>query len=293
MDEYRRDGLIFDVEDDGPRDAEAVVLLHGFPQDSRCWSAVSARLTAAGYRTLAPDQRGYSPRAAPRSRSAYGSRDLGADVLALVDAAAAPGVHLVGHDWGGGLAWGLAARYPERFASLTVLSTPHPAAMAWALRHSGQGLRSWYMLAMQVPWLPEQVLARLLGPGLRATLPAAAAEHYARRFADPAALIGPVNWYRGIFAGTHRRRASRGGSGRARRGPHPRGGIEVPTTYVWGRRDPFLGRAAALRTADHVVADYRFVDLDADHWLPEKRPAEVADAILDRVRGAAAGSTGA
>ncbi|GAB3072690.1 alpha/beta fold hydrolase [Pedococcus soli] len=278
MEQLRRDGLVFDVTETGPSDGEVVVLLHGWPQDRSAWHAVADRLATAGLRVLAPDQRGYSPGARPRAVAAYRMSQLVADVLALVDASGADRVHLVGHDWGGAVAWAFAERHPERLTGLTVVSTPHHRAMAWALRHGGQARKSWYMLAFQLPLLPEAVLRRRLPDVLRRSgLPAEHVTRYVARFREPGAARGGLAWYRALRprpAALARRRPSR---------PAP-GPIQVPTTYLWGRRDPALGRAAAERTALWVGADYRFVELEAGHWLPETHPGDVAAAVLDRVR---------
>ncbi len=162
LDGFTRDGLHFTVDDDGPRDGDVVVLLHGFPTDRTSWRHVAPLLHAAGLRTLAPDQRGYAEGARPPGRTAYRLEELVADVLALLDAAGVERAHVVGHDWGGALAWLLAGNHPDRVASLTVLSTPHPAALSRALKSDGEQRRkSWYILAFQVPWLPERLLARL------------------------------------------------------------------------------------------------------------------------------------
>ncbi len=248
-----------------------VLLLHGYPQDSSCWSDVTPRLNAAGLRTLAPDQRGYSPLARPRRVSAYRPGELIADALAVLDAAGVHIAHVVGHDWGGAVAWGLAMVAPERVATLTVLSTPHPAAMSWAMTHSTQGLHSWYMLFFQLPWLPERASAPRMEQMLRQSgLPAAAAQRYAQRFSSPESLTGPLNWYRAMRW-----------RGLVREAADPV--VGVPATYLWGRRDPFLARAAALRTARHVTGPYRFVELDAGHWLPETQAERVAEEILTGV----------
>lgn len=277
IDVVQRDGLALDVRDEGPRGGDVVVLLHGFPQDSTCWAEVAPTLHRAGLRTLAPDQRGYSPAASPTDVSSYRVSTLAADVVAVLDAAGVGTAHVVGHDWGGAVAWYLATHHADRVRSLTVLSTPHPAALAHAMTRSLQGLRSWYTLAVQLPVLPELVLSRTLAPALRASgLPAHLAQRYGRRFASPSALHGPLAWYRAAGRRPPWEVLDAIGAGS--------GDVAVPTTYVWGRHDPALGRAAAQSTADHVTGDYLFVELDAGHWLPELNPDEVAGLILDRVR---------
>lgn len=270
---FSRSGLTFDVTDAGPLDGEPVVLLHGFPADRTCWHRVESLLHSAGLRTLAPDQRGYSPGARPAGRTAYRLEELARDVLALADAAGYDKVHLVGHDWGGAVAWLVAGNWPERVASLTVLSTPHPGALSRALRTVDQLRRSWYMAAFQLPFLPERVLAARFRAALGGSgLPADDLERYAVRFRSAEALAGPIGWYRAMPLS--RLRAHR---------------VRVPTTYVWGAKDFALGRHAAELTAEHVVGPYEFVELAAGHWLPETRPDECAAAIVART---GAGNTG-
>jgi pimeloyl-ACP methyl ester carboxylesterase len=287
-----REGLVLDVRDEGPLDGEVVVLLHGFPQDASAWDLVVPHLHAAGLRTLAPDQRGYSPGARPAGREAYRLREAVADTIALLDAAGAERVHLVGHDWGGGVVWAATGRHPERFSSAVVVSTPHPAAMGYAMTHGLQALRSWYIGLFQLPVVPELVVPPALGPALRASgLPADRAEHYVRRMHEPGALRAALGWYRafgmGIARLLPRKLDPRALLPRGVEPPSPTGPErarwEGPTTYVWGRHDVALGRAAAENTGRFVRGDYRFVELDGGHWLPETRPVAVADAILQRV----------
>ncbi|WP_069386584.1 alpha/beta fold hydrolase [Cellulosimicrobium cellulans] len=263
----RRGSLTFDVHDDGPPDGEPVVLLHGFPEDSTSWSRVAPLLHDAGLRTVALDQRGYSPGARPRPRAAYRPEFLVQDVLALVDRTGP--AHVVGHDWGGNVAWGLAAWAPAQVRSLTVLSTPHPGALSRSLVRSAQALRSLYAGFFQLPALPEAALARSLPSVLRRSgLPADDADRYAARMREPDALRAALNWYRALpLART------------------PVADVAVPTTYVWGNGDQALGRRAAEDTERFVRAPYRFVELDAGHWLPETTPDEVAEAVVHRVAG--------
>jgi pimeloyl-ACP methyl ester carboxylesterase len=119
-------GLVFDLLAAGDPAGEPVLLLHGFPQTAACWTELAEALADAGYRVLAPDQRGYSPGARPAAVRDYRMPELVADVLAVADRAGARRFHVVGHDWGGAVAWHLAARHPERVATLTAVSTPHP-----------------------------------------------------------------------------------------------------------------------------------------------------------------------
>lgn len=265
-----RGPLAFDVHEDGPPGGEPVLLLHGFPEDSTSWDRVLPHLHAAGLRTIALDQRGYSPGARPRSRAAYRVEHLVADALAVLRATGP--AHVVGHDWGGNVAWALAAWTPERVRTLTVLSTPHLRAIARAVLRSDQALRSLYVGFFQLPALPEAVLRRSLPRVLERTgLPATDAARYAARMAEPGALEAALGWYRALPL--------------ARR---PVGRITVPTTYVWGARDVALGRRAAEGTAADVAGPYRFVELDAGHWLPETAPADVAAAVVAAVSPARA-----
>jgi pimeloyl-ACP methyl ester carboxylesterase len=269
---YEHDGLRFDVRDHGPEDGRVVVALHGFPQTSASWEPVAGRLAAAGCRVLAPDQRGYSPGARPRAVSAYALPALVGDVLALADAAGAERFDLLGHDWGGAVAWAVAAAHPDRVRTLTVASTPHPAAMVAALPH-GQALRSWYMAAFQLPGLPERLLGGARsGRRLLAAMGTPHPDAVQAFLSDHDAARGALAWYRAAFR-----------SG-LRRGGEPVGVVRVPTTYVWSDEDPALGRWAAERTGDQVDADYRFVVLGgASHWIPDERPAELADLVLERL----------
>ncbi|MCU0266924.1 MAG: alpha/beta hydrolase [Actinomycetia bacterium] len=272
MRHYRRAGLTFDVHDAGPADGDPVVLLHGFPQGASCWRDVVPALHAAGFRTLAPDQRGYSPRARPGATSAYRWRELVDDVLALLDAAEAPRAHVVGHDWGGGVAWVLGATAPDRVRTLAVVSTPHPAAMRGSLLH-GQLLRSWYMGLFQVPWLAERLLAPdgRFWSAVRDDLPDDFAAGYAERMRDRAARTAALAWYRAIPAEVTRPSVAVGP-------------VDVPTLYVWGDRDPALGAAAARATRECVRGPYRFEVLaGAGHWIPETRGPELAVLLLEHL----------
>jgi pimeloyl-ACP methyl ester carboxylesterase len=182
---FARDDLRFEVSDTGPLDAaDVVVCLHGFPQDRTTFDEVAARLAAAGLRVLVPNLRGYSPQARPGGRPAYALELLADDVVTLLNAAGVDRAHAVGHDWGGAVAWFVGSRRARRAASLTVLSTAHPAAMRSQLWRGGQALRSWYVAAFQLPWLPEAGLTAAHGRLLKARVGAACQPSRLLRAAD-------------------------------------------------------------------------------------------------------------
>ncbi|MFD1373396.1 alpha/beta fold hydrolase [Actinoplanes sichuanensis] len=280
MESFSRNGMRFDVSDEGPVGAETVVLLHGFPQSARSWIGVSRPLLAAGYRVIAPDQRGYSPQARPRSRRAYRLDELVADVVALIDAAGAERVHLVGHDWGGGVAWMFAAMRPDRLHTLTAVSAPHPRAVVKAMLTGRQAWQAWHVGFFQLPWLPEAAIrsrdGRLAVAMLeRSGLDAETARAYVDRLStDPGRLAAALRWYRAMPLDTCV------GLGT--------GAVTVPTTYVWSTDDIAIGRRAAELTGRWVTGPFDFKVLDGvSHWIPEQAPDELARYILERIRSVA------
>ncbi|MEV5768607.1 alpha/beta fold hydrolase [Micromonospora sp. NPDC052213] len=270
-------GLTFDVRVGGPEGGAPVLLLHGFPQHGGEWDDVVPPLHAAGLRTYAPDQRGYSPGARPEAVEAYRMPELVADAVAVLDALGVDAAHLVGHDWGAVVAWDLAARHPERVRTLTAVSVPHPAAMAHALAEDpGQKARSAYIVLFRKPGRAEKALLALGATGLRRMLHGVGDDERVAAYADPmrepGALTAALNWYRAM----------------SRRDMAATGPVPVPTTFVWSDRDIAVGRTVAEACAGHVSADYRFVELPGvSHWIPDEAPAPLAEAILARVRGPA------
>lgn len=267
---FRRGTLQFDVRDEGPLDGTPVVLLHGFPQRASSWDRVAPLLHEAGFRTYAPDQRGYSPGARPRSRWAYSAKALSGDVAALIDAIGEP-VHLVGHDWGATAGWVTSARYPTKVRSLTAVSVGHPAAFIASMFTSDQARRSYYMALFQLPRWPERTLAGtdtwgkrfLRGSGMTTEQLTA----FDTEIVVAGALRGGLNWYRALPLATHRDLTK----------------VRVPTTLVWSEDDIALGRKQADTSAAHVNADYDMIIVPgATHWIPEERPDTVADAIIRR-----------
>jgi pimeloyl-ACP methyl ester carboxylesterase len=268
--------LTFDVRADGPEDGRPVLLLHGFPQTSASWAAVTPQLTEAGLRTYAPDQLGYSPGARPADMDAYASTNLAQVTADLMTALDVPRADVVGHDWGAGVAWTLAAWHPDRVRSLTAVSVPHPAAYTAAYRADPeQKERSAYIRLFWQAGKAEEVLladdARrlrrmLTGSEGETGVPAEAVDEYVAVLSAPGALTAALNWYRAMGLGPK---------------VDP---VDVPTTYVWSDGDVAIGRTAAEACANYVTGDYRFVELPGvTHWIPEQAPKELATAILDRV----------
>ncbi|MGF1595798.1 MAG: alpha/beta fold hydrolase [Acidimicrobiales bacterium] len=244
----------------GDQGAEPVVLLHGFPQTRHTWRQQLPALAATGHRAVAPDQRGYSDGLRPAAIEEYGVDHLVADVLAVVELLGGT-AHLVGHDWGGQVAWLTAARHPERLRSLTVLSRPHPAAFAASFAADpGQADRSRHHRAFDDPATADRLLAddarrlrRLLAD---AGVPPEGVEHYLSVLGRREALEAALGWYR----------AARGPGLRAADTPP----VIVPTLYLWGDHDQSVGRSAAEATADHVTGPYRFVVLGGGgHFLTD------------------------
>jgi pimeloyl-ACP methyl ester carboxylesterase len=267
--------LTFDVRVDGPDDGRPVLLLHGFPETSSSWAAVTRQLTAAGLRTYAPDQLGYSPGARPAEVGAYAMPNLAQVTADLLTALDVPRADVVGHDWGANVGWCLAAWHSDRVRSLTAVSVPHPSAYTEAWRDDPeQEQRSAYIRLFWQPGKAEEVLLegdmrrlrRMLGPEEQTGVPAQAVEEYVAVLSAPGALTAALNWYRAMSSATT---------------VDP---VAVPTTYVWSDGDVAIGRSAAEGCARFVTGDYRFVELSGvTHWIPEQAPDALAAAILDRL----------
>lgn len=257
----------------GPVDGRLVVLLHGFPQDSRCWEPVMRRLAQAPCRAVAVDQRGYSPGARPEGVEHYGIDRLVSDVIAVADEMGGHQFDIVGHDWGGVVAWHLAARYPTRLRTLTSVSTPHPRAFAEAIGHADQATRSAYIGFFRTPAVPETTLLAAGGAALRRMLTGSGlsddvAARYVTAMSEPGALSAALAWYRANDLDA---------VGSA-------GPCSVSTLYVWGSADAALGRRAAEGTAQHVVGSYRFEPLEGvNHWVPETAPDLLSDLLLEHL----------
>jgi pimeloyl-ACP methyl ester carboxylesterase len=256
----------------------AVVLLHGFPEDARSWRRQIGPLVGAGFSVLAPDLRGYHRSDRPAGRAAYHLRHLVEDVAAVVRASGRERAHVVGHDWGGIVAWTFAGRCPELLDKLVILNAPHMGVYAEKVWRTSQVFRSWYVGFFQVPWLPERALSagnffalrralrRLAGgPG---AFTEAEIEGYVAAMKAPGALTAAINYYR--------ENVRSGGLEIARSAR-----TDAETLVIWGERDPALvvGLLDRLERFAPRVRVHRIAK--AGHWVHREAADEVNRVMIE------------
>lgn len=268
-------GIRLHVLQDGPKEGPMVILLHGFPEYSYGWKQQIPYLVSAGYRVWAPDQRGYNLSDKPDGLVSYSLDELAADVVGLIDAAGQKKVFLVGHDWGAGVAWWVAAKYPDRLSKMVVMNVPHGAVMQKHLRSNFAQLRkSWYIFFFQIPWIPE-ILARqnhwnfltklLRNSSRQGTFTNSDFDQYRKAWSQPKAFRSMLNWYRAYVQKPPTPPAN------------PR--ITVPTLLIWGAQDTALGREMAQPSID-LCDDGRLVFIEeATHWLQHEEADRVNELI--------------
>ncbi len=273
--EVTTNGVRLHVVQAGPQDGEVTLLLHGFPEFWMGWAAQIDALARAGYRVWAPDQRGYNTSDKPRGVDAYSIDILVEDVRGLIEQTGRPRVLLLGHDWGGAVAWLVANRYPQLVSRLVIVNAPHFSVMKHELKtNPAQRRRSAYMLFFRLPCIPELALRaanfKLLEEALRSTsrpgsFPDEKLLRYREAWRQPGALTAMLNWYRALF---------RPGK---RRVPDPR--IRVPTLLIWGVRDPALGADMARPSIE--LCDNGQIELfdNAGHWILHEEPGRTSALI--------------
>ncbi len=270
-------GLRLHVAEAGPRTGPLVVLLHGFPEFWYGWRHQIGPLAAAGFRVLAPDQRGYNLSDKPRPVRDYGLDRLTDDAVGLIDAMGRDTACLAGHDWGALVAWWTAVRFPERLERLAILNVPHPLVMRRHLRTDPeQRRRSSYVFHFQVPWLPERKFRQdNFARGVRAvqgtarpgTFSDTDMAAYREAWSRPGAVRSMIHWYRAALRHPPARVAN------------PR--VTVPTLILWGARDPFLGRQM-VEPSLAMCDDGRLVWYEeATHWLQHEEPEAVSRQLVD------------
>jgi pimeloyl-ACP methyl ester carboxylesterase len=259
----------------GLADGPLVILLHRFPEFSDGWRQQIPALAGAGFRVVAPDQRGYNRSDKPEGIAAYRLDTLADDVLGIADTLGYQRFAVVGHDWGGVVAWHLAEHYPERISRAAILNAPHPTTL-WrhARRRPSQALKSWYVAFFQLPFLPERalsasgfwVLRRVLRRTSRSgTFTGEDFRHYREAWGQPGALTAMLNWYRAL-------RLHRPAAASAR--------IRMPVRVIWGHRDAFLEKGLAEAGAS-LCDKAEVIHLpEASHWLQHEEPETVNRLLL-------------
>jgi pimeloyl-ACP methyl ester carboxylesterase len=272
-------GINFEVLTMGTGDRLALCL-HGFPEHAFSWRFQMPLLAKLGYRVWAPNLRGYGATDSPSGVEFYQTETLVADVAGLIEAAGARETLLIGHDWGGFLAWMVAMRHPRLIDRLVILNVPHPACFIREFGRPAQLLRSWYMLFFQIPVVPEFLMgirhARLIARAIRLTssdparFPKEVTEVYRRNAARKGGLTAMLNWYRALLYG--------GGLRRCRDSGFPK--IQAPTLLLWGGADNFFTTRTRLGYEDFVVdLTYRVLP-GVSHWVQQEAP-EAVNAMLE------------
>jgi len=269
-------GIRLHAVEAGPEGGPLVILLHGFPEFWYSWRHQIEPLAAAGFRVLAPDQRGYNLSDKPKPVSAYNLDTLARDIVGVIDDAGAAKAHVVGHDWGGAVAWWLGIRYPERLERLALLNIPHPVVMRRALRKNPtQRKKSWYIFFFQLPVLPERTfraggfargIKALQGTSRPGTFTGADLDLYREAWSRPGAVRSMIHWYRAALRAQPKLPSSLR--------------VPVPTLLLWGTQDRFLGREMARPSID-LCDDGRleFVE-EASHWIQHEEPERVNRELL-------------
>ena len=256
---------------------EPVVLLHGFPEFGYAWRHQLPALAAAGFRAVAPDMRGYNRSDKPGGVRSYRIERLVEDVVGLVKALGAERVHLVGHDWGGVVAWYVAMLHPEVVERLVIINAPHPAVFRREIRKPDQFLRSWYVYFFQLPRIPEWAIRRndfaLLkrifryDPVHPGAYTDAEIGRYREAAAQPGALTAMLNYYRAFRF--------------PRPAPRP---VRASTMLVWGMKDQALS-PRNTEGLEEWVPDLRIQRIeDSSHWVMSDVPERASELIAGFLR---------
>jgi epoxide hydrolase 4 len=261
----------------GPKSGPPVVLLHGFPENWRCWIRQLPGLVQAGCRVIVPDQRGYNLSNKPKGVEAYCSEALVEDISGLIKTLDYQKVNLVGHDVGALVAWMLAIKHPEQLHRLGIINVAHPAVMRRFLQRDFEQMRrSLYALFFQLPWLPETIMRlgnwRIAASGLRRSGKHNAftdedIEKYREAWSQPGAMTAMLNWYRAV----------------ARYPPEISNGMRVTvrTLILWGAKDVALSRRMARPSLDYCEDGNLIFFPDASHWVQREEAEEVTKHLLE------------
>lgn len=277
----KTNGITLHVAQQGPKDGELILLLHGFPEFWYGWHKQMAFLATQGFRVWAPDQRGYNLSDKPAKVSDYRIEQLAADIAGLIKASGKEKVFLVGHDWGGIVAWRVARAYPELLHKLVILNAPHEAAMKeQVLHHPFQLFRSSYIAFFQMRRLPEKLFSvsnwepaarALQSTSRKGTFKEENLQYYRTAWSQPNAMRSMINWYRALAS------KSIGKSGVPNQ-------VSVPVFVIWGAQDQFLGSDLATKSLEFCENGRGVLLGEATHWVQHEESEQVNKRILDFVK---------
>lgn len=261
----------------GPEDGPLVVLLHGFPEFWFGWKNQIQPLAEKGYRVVAPDQRGYNLSDKPKGIDNYTVDSLRDDVIGIIEYFQKETAIVIGHDWGGAVAWHLAATRPEYVEKLIVLNIPHPKAMPKVFKKNPlQWMKSSYIAFFQLPDLPEKALGMEEFKTLQQSLEQTSnpdtfskqeIEQYKAAWSQSDALTAMLNWYRAIRRGSFKQ--------------VPETKIKVPVRIIWGLGDQFLSPMLAKESMSFCEeVNLAFVE-EATHWIQHEQP-EIVNRLIDQ-----------
>jgi pimeloyl-ACP methyl ester carboxylesterase len=258
-------GIEYEVTGDGP----PVVLLHGFPDSGRLWRHQVPALTEAGFKVIVPDMRGYGRSDKPMGVDAYRMDVLVGDVLAVMDAAGAQRAHVVGHDWGAGVAWATALMAADRVEHLVALSVGHPAT--FLTEGFEQHEKSWYILLFQFSGVAEKWLSKDDWANFRAWIAHPDADAVVAELEANGSLTPSLNYYRANMRPDFFLQR-----------PLDLPQIDAPTMGVWSSEDPALTEGQMIRSASNVAGPWRYERLDGTgHWMQLEAPSEVNRLLID------------
>jgi epoxide hydrolase 4 len=254
-----------------------VLLLHGFPEFWFGWRLQIAPLAAAGFRVVAPDTRGINLSSKPEGFEAYGVDLLADDISGLIGELGADSAHLVGHDWGGSIAWTVAMNHPEVVDRLAILNAAHPRKLSEGLKHPSQLRRSWYFFFFATPGLPEEVVHLRDWHFFRHFLHDAnppysdeELERYEEAWSQEGAAAGMINYYRASVRQNQKEAAAK---------IRP---LSAPTLVIWGEDDSYLGSDLAAPDSEDVPNLDRVERIDgASHWVHHDAAERVNGLLVD------------
>lgn len=257
-------GLTLNVLVEG--EGEPVMLLHGFPDSNYVWRDVIPLLVKAGYKVIAPDQRGFGQSDAPEGKENYEMELIAKDAVAILDVLNIEKAKLVAHDWGAMIGWLLAGKYPERFESYTAISVGH--SKAYAAAGFEQKKKGWYVLFFQLEGISEKAFMANDWAIFRKTVNNhPETDHWIKDLSRPGRLTAGMNWYRANLSSLWK-------------ADFPR--VKIPVFGIWSTDDVALAEDQMINSAAFVDATWQYERMEnVSHWIPVDEPEKLSDLIIN------------